>query len=99
MHILFSYVVHHFLVYLTGVANTTGRLFAGFIANTRSVSHLNICNIGLIISAVACFLFFLCKTFDALLGFAVAYGFFIGIHFDFTSLLSKMLTITDRFDV
>ncbi|XP_061173646.1 monocarboxylate transporter 13-like [Saccostrea echinata] len=61
-----------------GVANTIGRLFAGLIANTRCLGHLNICNIGLILSAGACFLFFLCKTVGALMGFAIAYGFFLG---------------------
>ncbi|XP_062617832.1 monocarboxylate transporter 12-like [Saccostrea cucullata] len=61
-----------------GVANTIGRLSAGLIANTRCLGHLNICNIGLMISAGACFLFFLCTTLGALIGFAIAYGFFLG---------------------
>lgn len=61
-----------------GVANTLGRFFAGLIANIGRFSHLTICSVGLILSAVACFLFFLCTTFSTLLGFAITYGFFIG---------------------
>ncbi|XP_022333147.2 monocarboxylate transporter 12-like isoform X1 [Crassostrea virginica] len=61
-----------------GVANTIGRFFAGLIANTRCLTHLAICSFGLVLSAVACFLFFLCTTFGTLIGFSITYGFFIG---------------------
>ncbi|XP_060076345.1 uncharacterized protein LOC132555975 [Ylistrum balloti] len=66
------------LFILFGVVNMAGRLGSGLLASIRMFSPLFVCNFGTFACAVACFLFWLCTTFETLVVFISVYGFFVG---------------------
>ncbi|XP_069115455.1 monocarboxylate transporter 14-like [Argopecten irradians] len=66
------------LFILFGVVNMAGRFGSGLLASFTMFSPLLVCNFGALACAVACFLFWLCTSFETLAVFIAVYGFFIG---------------------
>ncbi|XP_021349242.1 monocarboxylate transporter 5-like isoform X2 [Mizuhopecten yessoensis] len=66
------------LFVIFGVFNMAGRLAGGLLASIRMFSPLFVCNFGNAVCALACFLFWLCTTFESLAVFIGVYAFFVG---------------------
>ncbi|XP_060076344.1 monocarboxylate transporter 14-like [Ylistrum balloti] len=69
------------LFILFGVVSIAGRLVCGLLASIQMFGPLFVCNFGTVACAVACFLFWLCTTFETLVVFISVYGFFVGFPF------------------
>lgn len=66
------------VIALYGALNIAGRLSAGCLANLNSINPLFLCNFGMLMSAITCALFPLCRTFVTLCLFSSCFGYFIG---------------------
>ncbi|XP_005107868.2 monocarboxylate transporter 3 [Aplysia californica] len=65
------------VVSVLGIANTVGRLVAGFLAYLK-VGSVRIYNTGTFLAGLACYFLPACTTYPTLLTFAVCHGFFLG---------------------
>ncbi|XP_064650887.1 monocarboxylate transporter 12-like [Lineus longissimus] len=75
------------LLSIIGITNTLGRVLSGIIANIPPIKALQVNNVCLIISGIACIVSPFCTTYATLCIFAAVFGLCIASYISLTSII------------